>query len=242
MSSADTDATDATADETPAVTDERRQELAGRFAEALGDGVVETHIRPGDDLWIRVTREVWATTADVARHRLGFAFFDFLSALDWLPSPFGRDMDAVEDRQPSDADTNDDAPAGDAADAPLVTGYAGGDTRFQLLARVYDVDSHIGVTFKCDLPDDDLSAPTWSNIYLGANWHERETYEMFGITFAGHPYLTKLYLPGDFEGYPLRKDFPLLARRVKPWPGIVDVEPMPTDGDDADGDEQGDDQ
>ena len=36
-----------------------------------------------------------------------------------------------------------------------------------------------------------------------------------------------IYLPGDFEGYPLRKDFPLLARMVKPWPGIVDVEPMP---------------
>ena len=50
---------------------------------------------------------------------------------------------------------------------------------------------------------------------------------MFGIMFAGHPYLSNMYLPGDFEGYPLRKDFPLLARMVKPWPGIVDVEPMP---------------
>jgi len=243
LSSADTDATTDAGDETPAVTDERREELAGRFSEALGDGVVETHIRPGDDLWIRVARDVWATTAEVARHRLGFAFFDFLSALDWLPSPFGRDMDAVEDREVSDS--GDDASGGaddTAADTALVTGYAGGDTRFQLLARVFDVDNHIGVTFKCDLPDDDLSAPTWSNIYLGANWHERETYEMFGITFTGHPYLTKLYLPGDFEGHPLRKDFPLLARRVKPWPGIVDVEPMPTDGDDADGDESGDDQ
>ena len=44
---------------------------------------------------------------------------------------------------------------------------------------------------------------------------------------AGHPNLTHIYLPGDFEGHPLRKDFPLLARMVKPWPGIVDVEPMP---------------
>ena len=42
-----------------------------------------------------------------------------------------------------------------------------------------------------------------------------------------------MYLPGDFEGHPMRKDFPLLARRVKPWPGIVDVEPMPG-GDDED--------
>ena len=58
---------------------------------------------------------------------------------------------------------------------------------------------------------------------------------MYGITFTGHPHLVHLYLPGAFEGYPLRKDFPLLARRVKPWPGIVDVEPMPGGDDEAEG-------
>jgi NADH-quinone oxidoreductase subunit C len=68
-----------------------------------------------------------------------------------------------------------------------------------------------------------------------ANWHEREAFEMFGISFDGHPNLIKLYLPSDFQGHPLRKDFPLLARRVRPWPGIVDVEPMPG-GDDSEGD------
>ena len=52
---------------------------------------------------------------------------------------------------------------------------------------------------------------------------------MFGIVFAGHPDLRNMYLPTDFEGFPLRKDFPLLARMVKPWPGIVDVEPMPAE-------------
>jgi NADH-quinone oxidoreductase subunit C len=45
--------------------------------------------------------------------------------------------------------------------------------------------------------------------------------------FDGHPGLRHLYLPSEFEGHPLRKDFPLLARVVKPWPGLVDVEPMP---------------
>jgi NADH-quinone oxidoreductase subunit C len=50
---------------------------------------------------------------------------------------------------------------------------------------------------------------------------------MFGFVFDGHPSLRHLYLPGEFEGHPLRKDFPLLARDVKPWPGLVDVEPMP---------------
>ena len=50
---------------------------------------------------------------------------------------------------------------------------------------------------------------------------------LFGITFAGNHDLRNLYLPTEFEGNPLRKEFPLLARVVKPWPGIVDVEPMP---------------
>ena len=106
-------------------------------------------------------------------------------------------------------------------------GYAGGETRFQVIARLYSISAAMGINFKADLPDDDLSIGTWSSTFAGANWHEREAFEMFGISFDGHPNLIKLYLPSDFQGFPLRKDFPLLARRVRPWPGIVDVEPMP---------------
>jgi NADH-quinone oxidoreductase subunit C len=51
---------------------------------------------------------------------------------------------------------------------------------------------------------------------------------MFGFEFTGHPGLRHLYLPSEFEGFPLRKDFPLLAREVKPWPGLVDVEQFPS--------------
>jgi NADH-quinone oxidoreductase subunit C len=60
---------------------------------------------------------------------------------------------------------------------------------------------------------------------------------MYGFVFDGHPGLRHLYLPGAFEGYPLRKDFPLLAREIKPWPGLVDKEPMP--GEEAGDDEEG---
>jgi NADH-quinone oxidoreductase subunit C len=72
-------------------------------------------------------------------------------------------------------------------------------------------------------------------VYRGADWHERETWEMYGFQFDGHPGLRHIYLPSEFEGYPLRKDYPLLAREVKPWPGLVDVEPMPEEAE-ADGD------
>ena len=76
-----------------------------------------------------------------------------------------------------------------------------------------------------------LVVDSWITVYAGANWHEREAHEMFGIGFAGHNDLRNMYLPMEFEGHPLRKDFPLLARIVKPWPGIVDVEPLPGDDD-----------
>lgn len=222
MSSADTTAPDAPAEpdaEPEAPRDEVREALLARLTEELGDAVVGSHIRPGNDLWVRVTREAWPQAAEVASRRMGFRFFDFLSGLDWMPSPYGRDMDSQEDLLVHGGEPKEPA--------PMQQGYAGGDTRFQLLARVYSLTDHIGITFKADLPDDDLSVGTWVPTYAGAAWHEREAWEMFGFTFDGHPNLTFLYLPSGFEGNPLRKDFPLLARRVKPWPGIVDVEPMP---------------
>jgi len=225
LSSADTTETQ-TDDEVVVEVDERRQGVLDELTSRLGDGVVGSHIRPGDDLWVRVDRASWPAAASAAK-AMGYTFFDFLSAIDWLPSPYGRDMDAQEDLLGVAAPVKEPA--------PMVQGYAGGDTRFQLLARVYSVAAGMGVILKADLPDDDLTVGTWSSTYAGADWHEREAFEMFGITFEGHPNLIKLYLPSDFQGFPLRKDFPLLARRVRPWPGIVDVEPMPG-GDDSEGD------
>ncbi|TWF99391.1 NADH-quinone oxidoreductase subunit C [Kitasatospora viridis] len=61
--------------------------------------------------------------------------------------------------------------------------------------------------------------PSCAAVYAGASWHERETHEMFGIGFAGHPHLEPLLLPEGFEGHPLRKEFVLAARVAKAWPG-----------------------
>ncbi len=212
--------------------DEGREALLSELADELGGDIVESFVKPGDDVWIRVSREAWVPTADVLKNRLGYEFFNFLSAIDWLPSPFGRDMDSQVDVAMLKAQGEEP----DAPDTTIETGYAGGDTRFQIFARVNDINSERAVTIKCDLPDGDLSIPTWIPVYPGANWHEREAMEMFGISFTGHPNPRKLYLPGDFQGHPMRKDFALLSRRIKPWPGIVDVEPMPGDGEEG-GDE-----
>jgi NADH-quinone oxidoreductase subunit C len=194
--------------------DEVRQAIITEVTEELGDAVVGTHVVPGDDLWIRVTREAWVAAGFALRDRVGCKAFEFLSVIDWLPSPFGKNEDSPTDTPPT-------------ISPEIITGYAGGDTRFQVFARAHSLTRKLGVTLKVDLPDDDLTIASWLPVYAGVNWHEREAHEMFGVSFDGHPYLANLYLPGNFEGYPLRKTFPLLARHVKPWPGIVDVEPMP---------------
>ncbi|MFD4015982.1 NADH-quinone oxidoreductase subunit C [Streptomyces sindenensis] len=69
------------------------------------------------------------------------------------------------------------------------------------------------------VPHDAAVLPSAIGVYAGAAWHERETHEMFGVAFDGHPHLVPLLLPEGFEGHPLRKDFVLAARVAKAWPG-----------------------
>ena len=205
--------------ETVVETDDLRGDLVARLGELLGDGLVGSHVLPGKDVWVRVTPEVWQHTAETVRITMGARYFGFLSAIDWKPSPFGRNLDAEVDTILS--------PQEKKALPEMTTGYAGGDTRFQVFARVANLRDGWGLTLKVDAGDESPTVPTWTGVYAGADWHEREAWEMYGIDFVGHPFLRHMYLPGDFEGNPMRKDFPLLARFVKPWPGIVDTEPLP---------------
>ncbi|MFC8792224.1 NADH-quinone oxidoreductase subunit C [Streptomyces cinereoruber] len=69
------------------------------------------------------------------------------------------------------------------------------------------------------VPHSAPALPTAVEVYAGAGWHERETHEMFGVDFTGHPNPAPLLLPENFEGHPLRKDFVLAARVAKAWPG-----------------------
>jgi NADH-quinone oxidoreductase subunit C len=200
----------------------------------LGDSIVGHEITKGD-LCVRVDRRAWRRTGEVLKGRLGFDYFCFLSGIDWMQNPdLSSRHEKTWDPEPG-ADSEDTGTGGD-GDRRWQTGVAGGDTRFQVFARVYSVDRHAGVTLKADLDDERPEVDSWVPLYRGADWHERETWEMFGFDFAGHPGLRHMYLPGEFEGHPLRKDFPLLARaRVSP-PGLVDKEPVPGEAD-SEGDE-----
>jgi NADH-quinone oxidoreductase subunit C len=224
LSSADTETpTDSAEDAEVVETDERRDALLAELSERLGAGVVDHHIVPGHDITVRIATDEWAHVAEILRRSLHFDYFTFLSAIDWMPSPYGRSMDSAVDNTLEGVEASEPD--------PIEHGTTGGDTRFQVFARVYSIRRKVGITLKADVADDDPTIATWTDTYPGANWHEREAWEMFGINFTGHPDLKKIYLPADFEGHPLRKDFPLLSRHIKPWPGIVDVERMPGEDD-----------
>lgn len=92
---------------------------------------------------------------------------------------------------------------------------------FSVVTHVADIDRrpvlHLLVRTRVPRADPRLASVT--GVYPGASWHERETHEMFGIGFDGHPGLAPLLLPDGFEGHPLRKEYMLAARAAKPWPG-----------------------
>ena len=93
------------------------------------------------------------------------------------------------------------------------------EDRMELMDQVADIKRNARVTLKCSMPRSDPRVPTAMRVYAGADWHEREAWELFGIHFTGHPRLRRLLLADWHEGYPMRKDAVLRARIEKPWPG-----------------------
>jgi len=151
-----------------------------------------------DTVKVSVANDVWVSAHSTARDDLDLVFFSWLSAIDWA----------------------NDVEAGDSLKDEV-------DPHIELLSTVGDLTEGKRVTFSTNLDSESPVIATLVEVYAGANWHEREAAEMFGIDFTGHPDPTKLYLPDSFMGNPLRKSYPLLSREVKPWPGTVDVEGMP---------------
>jgi NADH-quinone oxidoreductase subunit C len=187
------------------------EDICDSFRQALGEQVVRWSTA-FDQASVVVAPDAWVAAARHAKEapELDCDFFSFLSAIDWVSEP---------EEPPGAKD--------DAAD-PSQYQPPEGDL-LQMLLRVSSTRHCHGVTIKADLPPDAARIETIIPVYAGADWHEREAMEMFGIDVVGHPNPVKLYLPDGFEGNPLRKSFKLGAREVKPWPGDVDVEPMPDD-------------
>jgi NADH-quinone oxidoreductase subunit C len=93
------------------------------------------------------------------------------------------------------------------------------DQGYGVVAHLWSTAARHGVLVRTRVPVDAPACDSIVDIFPGAAWHERETHEMFGIDFPGHPNLVPLLLPPEFEGHPLRKEFVLASRVAKSWPG-----------------------
>ncbi|MGO0575298.1 NADH-quinone oxidoreductase subunit C [Ornithinimicrobium panacihumi] len=126
----------------------------------------------------------------------GYAFFDWLSAVDQTDAPEAEEGE----------------------------GQGGPGPGFDVVCHLMDVRSPLRRVLLTTRVSDGAALASVTDLYPGAAWHERETHEMFGIGFDGFEDgsgegLRPLLLPDGFEGTPLRKSFQLAARASKPWPG-----------------------
>ncbi len=174
------------------------------WAAGLADRLGGEAVVEYETVRIIVDRDKWLPTLRQARDEEGLVFFSWLTGIDW-----SKDVEVGEGvAEPDDL-----------------------DERFEVMCRLSSVESNDAAQFVASLPKDDPVIDSAVPLFGGAEWHEREAHDMFGIEFRGIPNSKNLYLPDDFVGHPLLKSFRLLTREVKPWPGAVDVEGMPEDGD-----------
>jgi NADH-quinone oxidoreductase subunit C len=84
--------------------------------------------------------------------------------------------------------------------------------RFQVVYNLYSISRNHRLRVKVNVGEEESSIDSVSGIWKTANWHERELYDMFGITVQGHPDLKRILMPEDWEGHPLQKDYPLQGK------------------------------
>lgn len=132
----------------------------------------------------------------VAREKI----IDVLSFLKKMPSPYSMlyDLHGVDERQRTH---RENLPEAD----------------FTVFYQLLSIERNRDIMLKVALSEDSLELPTATGVFANANWYERETWEMFGITFKGHPNLRRILMPSTWQGNPLRKDYPARATEFDPF-------------------------
>ena len=92
-------------------------------------------------------------------------------------------------------------------DLTAVDWYRKKEPRFEVIINLLSVSKNSRLIINVAVPDEDLKIPSICEIYPGANFYEREVFDMFGIEFENHPELTRILMPDDWTGNPLRKDY-----------------------------------
>ncbi len=128
---------------------------------------------------------------DYIQEVAGFLYQDSESAFDYLSDLCGVDLSCLD-----------------------------GSNNFEVVYHLYSLKLNHRVRLKAKIPASNPSINTVTNVWKTADWHEREAYDMFGIIFEGHPNLERILTPDGFEGYPLRKDYPLKGRQPKSLKGV----------------------
>ena len=89
--------------------------------------------------------------------------------------------------------------------------YSRPTDRFEVVYNLYSLKNLFRLRLKVRVDESDMHVPSVTGVWTAANWPERETYDMYGIHFDGHPDHRRIYMPEEFEYHPLRKDFPLMG-------------------------------
>ncbi|PWT97759.1 MAG: NADH-quinone oxidoreductase subunit C [Terriglobia bacterium] len=88
------------------------------------------------------------------------------------------------------------------------------EPRFEVVYHLHSIERNERLRLKCRLPGQDPAIDSVTSVWRSANWYEREVFDLFGIQFRNHPNLKRIMMPDDWEGYPLRKDYPVTGSRV----------------------------
>jgi NADH-quinone oxidoreductase subunit C len=83
------------------------------------------------------------------------------------------------------------------------------EPRFEVVYHLHSTSANKRLRVKCRLKSDACEIDSTTSVWRGSNWYERETFDMFGIVFRDHPGLVRILMPTDWEGHPLRKDYPV---------------------------------
>jgi NADH-quinone oxidoreductase subunit C len=88
------------------------------------------------------------------------------------------------------------------------------EPRFEVVYHLHSIERNERLRLKCRLRSDEPVMETVTSVWRSANWYEREVFDLFGIRFTGHPDLRRIMMPDDWEGHPLRKDYPVTGTRI----------------------------
>ena len=97
--------------------------------------------------------------------------------------------------------------------------YLGRKPRFEVVYHLYSIEKNHRFRLKVPVEEDDAKLPSTVTVWSGANWLEREAWDLYGVEFEGHPEMKRIYLYEEFEGHPLRKDYPKEQRQPLIGPG-----------------------